>query len=571
MRVGGITWMIVGAASIAGCATASSRQVESTAEPTPAASVVSRTSQDSGAEKGDVIAGGQRSSATTSSESGLRLVKQASAEADSDATGGIALEAGRQPVPINLATALKLSSASPIDVQVAAERIRGAFAQLDLAKAAWLPTVTFGGDYNRHDGPIQDVTGQIVNADRSSMMLGMGSGIGSAAVLSPNDAIFGPLAAKQIIAARNADAQAASNNSMVAVTDAYFAVEQARGELAGARDATRRAQDVVARVQKLSSGLVSPLEVTRAEAHLARRQAAESSAVERWQVASAELSRLLRLDSRDPLEPLEPPELQIRLVDDEETVDELVAIGLTHRPELAANQAQVQATLTLLRQEKMRPLIPSVLLRGASTPVTGTLGAGFFGGGTNGNIGNAGLRDDFDLQFLWQLDNLGFGNAARIRGRESELRAATLELFRIQDRIAAEVAQAHAQSKQAHRRVALSETEARLALESYEKNLEGLGQIRRSGDLVQSIVRPQEVVAAVQDLAQAYYNYYGAVADSNRAQFRLYRALGRPAAVAEADANIAPSDGAPSPLPPHQDEPLTAPPEKSSREKSPIP
>ena len=43
------------------------------------------------------------------------------------------------------------------------------------------------------------------------------------------------------------------------------------------------------------------------------------------------------------------------------------------------------------------------------------------------------------------------------------------------------------------------------------------------------LVRPQEVIAAVQTLAQAYNDYYGAVGDFNRAQFRLYRALGYPA------------------------------------------
>jgi hypothetical protein len=42
-------------------------------------------------------------------------------------------------------------------------------------------------------------------------------------------------------------------------------------------------------------------------------------------------------------------------------------------------------------------------------------------------------------------------------------------------------------------------------------------------------IRPQEVVAAIQALAQAYNDYYGAVADYNRAQFRLYRALRQPA------------------------------------------
>jgi hypothetical protein len=44
----------------------------------------------------------------------------------------------------------------------------------------------------------------------------------------------------------------------------------------------------------------------------------------------------------------------------------------------------------------------------------------------------------------------------------------------------------------------------------------------------QTWVRPQEVVAAIQALAQAYTDYFGAVTDYDRAQFRLYRALGRP-------------------------------------------
>ena len=39
----------------------------------------------------------------------------------------------------------------------------------------------------------------------------------------------------------------------------------------------------------------------------------------------------------------------------------------------------------------------------------------------------------------------------------------------------------------------------------------------------------QEVVASVQSLAQAYNDFYGAVADYARAQVRLYRALGHPA------------------------------------------
>ena len=48
--------------------------------------------------------------------------------------------------------------------------------------------------------------------------------------------------------------------------------------------------------QKLAPDLVPDLEILRAESELARRQQAELLARERYQVASAELHRLLRLD-----------------------------------------------------------------------------------------------------------------------------------------------------------------------------------------------------------------------------------------------------------------------------------
>jgi hypothetical protein len=68
------------------------------------------------------------------------------------------------------------------------------------------------------------------------------------------------------------------------------------------------------------------------------------------------------------------------------------------------------------------------------------------------------------------------------------------------------------------------------AAETLKTNLEGVSQPRLVGNNLTLVFRVQEVVAAVQGLDQAYRDYFGAVADANRAQFRLYRALGHPAA-----------------------------------------
>jgi outer membrane protein TolC len=424
---------------------------------------------------------------------------------------------------------MQLANVRAVDIAAATDRIRVAAAVLEQAQVLWLPTITVGGDWNRHDGKTQDQLGTVFNNSRSSGMVGIGTGIGPAAVLDVGEAIFAPLAARQQVRARQADRQTASNDTLVAVSDAYFNVQQARGELAGAMAATQRTEELVRRTKKLAPAIVPELETDRAEAELARRQQAELLARERWKVASAELTRLLRMDPSAQVEPQEPPQLRIDLIDVHKSVDELIPIALTSRPELASQQAQVQLTLTLLRQEQLRPLIPSLLVRGYSTPVTGTLGAGYFGGGTNGSFGNGGMRQDFDVQLLWQFNNLGFGNRAQSHRRDAESQVAVIDLFRIQDRVAAEVVQAHAQAELAARRVEVAEKGVRSSLNSADKNLLALGQTKGAGNQMVLLVRPQEAVAAVQALAQAYVDYYGAVADANRAQFRLYRALGQPA------------------------------------------
>ena len=431
-----------------------------------------------------------------------------------------------QPLPINLPTALSLAGARPLDVSLASERIRVASAQLQRARVTWLPTLYLGADYFRHDGQIQDVAGNILGTSKSTFM----AGGGPVAVFAVTDAIFAPLAARQDLRARESLLQVTQNDSVLAVAEAYFGVQQARGELAGAVDAAQRAEDVLKKAeQHVPSGLVPPVEVVRTRVEASRRRQAVHAARERWRLASAELARILRLQPSALVEPLEPPHLLVTLISSECPVDELIATALINRPELAAQQALVQATLQRLRQERLRPLIPSVLLRGAATNPAGLMGVGVFGGGRNGRIADFSARSDMDIELLWELQNLGFGNRAQVNARRAERELALLELFRIQDRIAAEVAQAHAQVQSASARLVETEVAVKDAVDSFDKNVEGLKGTQGGAGKLVLLIRPQEVVAALQALAQAYADYYATVADYSRAQFRLYRALGHPA------------------------------------------
>ncbi|MFO0944925.1 MAG: TolC family protein [Planctomycetota bacterium] len=428
-------------------------------------------------------------------------------------------------LPISLPTSLQLAGVNPLDIGIANESLRVAYAQLEKASVLWLPNISVGMEYFRHDGQIQDVGGRVFTTSRSSLLVGAGPN----AVFAMADAIYSPLASRQIVRARQANVQAARNDSLYAVAEAYFNVQQARGQVAGAAEVVRRAEDLVARVEKLTPGLAPRVEVNRARTELERRRQSVELAYEGWQVSSAELIRILRLDPKTVVEPVEPPHTRVSLIDLKQPVDLLIPVGLTNRPELASQQALVQATLVRLRQERIRPLIPSILLRGNATNPGGTLSSGYFGGGINDDMTNFGARNSYDAQVIWELQNLGFGNRANVRERSAENRRAMLELFRLQDRVAADVSQALAQAQRATARIREAESELQNAVETADKNLEGMQQTKRAGELLVLVFRPQEVVAAIAAMAQAYNDFYSAIADANRAQFRLYWALGNPA------------------------------------------
>lgn len=434
-------------------------------------------------------------------------------------------EATDAALPINLATALKLSDARPLDVQIAGQQVAVAAAVYDRARALWLPNISLGTDYFSHTGPQQNFAGELVKSNRNTFMAGFGPNV----VFSFSDAIYAPLAARQELNARRAVQQTAANDSTLAVAEAYFGVQQARGDLAGALAAEARAEELVRKTTELAKGLAPPAEENRARTELGRRKLAVASARERWRTASAELVRLLRLDAAAVVEPAEPAFLPVTVIDPTVTIDDLIPLALNTRPELAGNQALVQATLTRLKQEKIRPLVPSLAVRSVSTNPSGSLGYGAFGGGRSGELKNFDGRFDIDVQLLWEFSALGFGNKARVNERRAEYELATLELFRTQDRIAAEVATAFAQVRASAQRLNDAEPALREATDLVQRSVEGLGQTRRIGDALTLVVRPQEAVAAIQAFSQANADFFAAVADYNRAQFRLYRALGHPA------------------------------------------
>jgi outer membrane protein TolC len=462
------------------------------------------------------------------------------------------VRSGDKPLPINLATALRLSYARPLIIAAAQASEEVAAADLALARVQWLPNINMGGSFYNHVGGAQGNSGTFVDNQRNQGLVGAGA----SAIVSTTDAVFLPLAARQVVRSRNAVVQAARNDSLLIVAEAYFNVQQARGRLVGADDSVAKARSLVTTIRALSDGLVAPIEVNRAQTLLASLEQSYAAAQGSWGAASAELTRVLRLDPTAMVLPMEPPHLQVTLISPDRMVDELIPIGLLTRPELASQRALVEAALTRLKQERIRPLLPSVVLYGGPAPSAfgGYLMGGAFFSSSGGQQAPTVGRNDVNVQLLWTLQNMGLGNRALVRERRAEQEQMLIELFRTQDNVAGEIARIHAELEAAAARIPEAEIGVQQAQISFAGNLKGLAQTTRFGDILTLVNRPQEVVAALQQLATAYDNYFIAINDFNRAQFRLFHALGYPAGILACHRTpgvVQPIDTSrPQPLPP---------------------
>src|ERR1041385_1106724 len=78
----------------------------------------------------------------------------------------------RTNYPIDLPTALRLANARNLDVQIARSRLKEAQAARESAFEQFLPWLSPGVAYRRHQDQIQDVAGAIIDADKQSYTIG---------------------------------------------------------------------------------------------------------------------------------------------------------------------------------------------------------------------------------------------------------------------------------------------------------------------------------------------------------------------------------------------------------------
>ena len=227
-------------------------------------------------------------------------------------SGKPAVDDSQHGVPINFAAALRLAGVNPLDIAAATFEVRQGLAVLLQAKVLWIPNLNAGVDYARHDGVQQNIfPGSPHRKDRQSCFLGGGPSL----LVARTDAIYEPHAQRRVLAARVASVQTARNDVLLAVSRAYFTLQDARGRLVGVEATIVRAQKLVDLAIGLAPArLIAPLEINRAKAELQSLKQTREVAIRDWMVASAALAEILLLDPETLLEPEEPPFSQVKLI-----------------------------------------------------------------------------------------------------------------------------------------------------------------------------------------------------------------------------------------------------------------
>ena len=100
-------------------------------------------------------------------------------------------------------------------------------------------------------------------------------------------------------------------------------------------------------------------------------------------------------------------------------------MALTNRPEIASRQALVEAA-AISDTTRSAAVHSDCVLNGYQSPGGMLLQAGIFGFGQNGSLNQWRGREDVSIQFIWQLENFGLGNLARIKEQRAESRASSI-------------------------------------------------------------------------------------------------------------------------------------------------
>jgi outer membrane protein TolC len=243
-----------------------------------------------------------------------------------------------------------------------------------------------------------------------------------------------------------------------------------------------------------------------------RSQQALRQTIEQQRISSARLSQVLHLDPTIELLPQDSELVPLNLMDTNAALDSLVQQTLASRPELKQSQSLLAASREAKSGATYGPLIPSI---GAQAFFGG------LGGGRRGVADTFGAQEDYFVGLSWRIGPGGLFDFTRTRATEARMNEAGFKLEKLRDEVTRQVVEAFTRWQSLGDQLAT----AQHMLVAAEQALV-LAQQRK--EFAVGVVL--ESIQAEQDLTSARLDYLKTVAEFNKAQYALQKAIGVPPA-----------------------------------------
>lgn len=421
--------------------------------------------------------------------------------------GSVCAAAGAAEVhTIDLPTTLRLAGSQNLDIQIARERLAEARANVAVAQAQFFPWLAPGVSYRKHEGRVQAVDGTIFDASKQTLVPGLTLN----AQVDPGEAHFRALAARQLAKAADFGVNAQQQETALAAVLGYFDLLFAQAAAEVARDAIRISTNYQAQIERaVEAGVAYRGDALRVKVQAERNRLALRQVEEQRALASTRLAQVLNLDPAIQLAAPAAELVPLSLADIRQPLGEWVRAAMIQRPELKQTIASHEAARAQERGAVYGPMAPSV---------SGQIFAGGLAGGTGGSLANFGDQQDFFLGLSWRIGPGGLFDQGRVKAAQARARAAEFAVEKVHDDVTRQVVDAAVRM----RSLADQIESAKAVLEAAEAGLD-LAQQRK--EFAVGIVL--ESIQSEQDLTRARLDYFRAVADFNKAQYQLLRAIGR--------------------------------------------
>lgn len=408
--------------------------------------------------------------------------------------------------PIDLPTALRLAGARNLDVQIARERLNEAQAGKQSAVEQFFPWIAPGISYHRRDGVAQSVPSGVIS---DAHFQSYSPGVSLTAQISLGDAIYNSLAAKQLVRVSDQALEAQRQDAVLQAAQGYFDLVKSKELVEVVKEAIRVSQDYEQQLHEaVNAGIAFKGDELRVRSQTEQYRLGLERVQEQERVAGVALAQLLHLDPQVILAAQDNALAPVVLFPTNAAMSSLVEEALRTRPELKQSQAAIAAARESKNGAAYGPLIPTI---GAQV-----FGGGL-GGGPDGGPSNFGAEGDYLVGLSWRIGPGGLFDVGRVNANKARLVSAQLSDSKLQDAIVSQVVAGLVRVHSTLSQIQLAERNLATASEmlrlTHERKQYGVGIVL-------------EDLQAQQAVTQARSDYVTAVAENDKAQYALNRAVG---------------------------------------------